>query len=69
MAFISVKSNTLKRCEILLRKKGDLYMVQVEVAITFEGRNYLTNVITDINTPDEEILRLAFEQVQKQWKK
>ncbi|MCM3768732.1 BA3454 family stress response protein [Neobacillus niacini] len=44
-------------------------MVQVEVAITFEGLNYLTNVITDRNTSDEEILRLALEQVQKQWQK
>ncbi len=44
-------------------------MVQVEVTITFEGKSYLTNVITDRNTSDEEILRLAFEQVQKQWKK
>ncbi|MFF2450161.1 BA3454 family stress response protein [Neobacillus sp. NPDC058068] len=44
-------------------------MVQVEVTITFEGRNYLTNVITNQDTPDEEILRLAYEQVQKQWKK
>jgi hypothetical protein len=44
-------------------------MVQVEVSITFEGRNYLTNVIADRNTSDEEILKLAFEQVQKQWQK
>ncbi|MDN3018718.1 BA3454 family stress response protein [Neobacillus drentensis] len=44
-------------------------MVQVEVTITFEGRSYLTNVITTRDTTDEEILRLAFEQVQKQWKK
>ncbi|KLT17401.1 BA3454 family stress response protein [Neobacillus novalis] len=44
-------------------------MVQVEVTITFEGRNYLTNVITNQDTSDEEILRLAYEQVQKQWKK
>ncbi|MGG1679125.1 BA3454 family stress response protein [Neobacillus sp. NRS-1170] len=44
-------------------------MVQVEVTITFEGRSYLTNVITTRETTDEEILRLAFEQVQKQWKK
>ncbi|MCH6267950.1 BA3454 family stress response protein [Neobacillus citreus] len=44
-------------------------MVQIEVNISFEGRNYWTNVIADQNTSDEEILRLAFEQVQKQWKK
>ncbi|MFJ5715313.1 BA3454 family stress response protein [Neobacillus sp. NPDC093127] len=44
-------------------------MVQVDVTITFEGKNYLTNVITNQDTSDEEILRLAYEQVQKQWKK
>ncbi|MEH7354699.1 BA3454 family stress response protein [Neobacillus drentensis] len=44
-------------------------MVQVEVTITFEGKSYLTNVITNRETSDDEILRLAFEQVKKQWKK
>lgn len=44
-------------------------MMQIEVTITFEGKSYLTNVIADRNTPDEEIFRLAFEQVEKQWKK
>ncbi|WP_040208727.1 BA3454 family stress response protein [Neobacillus jeddahensis] len=44
-------------------------MVQVEVTITFEGKSYLTNVITHRETTNDEILRLAFEQVQKQWKK
>jgi hypothetical protein len=44
-------------------------MVQIEVTITFEGKSYLTNVITNPETSHEEILRLAYEQVQKQWKK
>lgn len=44
-------------------------MLQIEVTITFEGKSYLTNVIADGNTTDEEIMRLAFEQVEKQWKK
>ncbi|WHY75578.1 BA3454 family stress response protein [Neobacillus sp. WH10] len=44
-------------------------MVQVEVTITFEGKSYLTNVITNRETSDDEILRLAYEQVKKQWKK
>ncbi|WP_251555175.1 BA3454 family stress response protein [Neobacillus muris] len=43
-------------------------MVQVEVMIQFEGKMYLTNVITESCTPDEEIQRMAYEQVQKQWK-
>jgi hypothetical protein len=44
-------------------------MVQVHVTVKYEGMCYLTNVITDRNTSDEEIFRLAYEQVQKQWKK
>ncbi|WP_413309656.1 BA3454 family stress response protein [Bacillus sp. 1P10SD] len=44
-------------------------MLQIEVTITFEGKSYLTNVITNPETSNEEILRLAYEQVQKQWKK
>ncbi|PLS02757.1 BA3454 family stress response protein [Neobacillus cucumis] len=44
-------------------------MVQVEVTVTFEGKSYLTNVIANRETTDDEILRLAMEQVQKQWKK
>lgn len=45
-------------------------MVQVDVKVNFEGKSYLTNVIlSNQNTPDEEILRLAFIQVKRQWKK
>ncbi len=44
-------------------------MVQVEVTVNFEGRSYLTNVITNRETSDDEIFRLAYEQVLKQWKK
>jgi hypothetical protein len=44
-------------------------MVQINVLVTFEGKNYLTNVITNWNTPEEEIFQLAYEQVQKQWEK
>jgi hypothetical protein len=43
-------------------------MVQVNVLVTFEGKNYLTNVITSRTTPEEEIGKLAYEQVKKQWK-
>lgn len=42
-------------------------MVKVDVTVNFKGRNYLTNVITHPETSHEEILQLAFEQVQKQW--
>jgi len=44
-------------------------MLKVDVTVTFEGKSYLTNVLTDRDTSNEEILRLAYEQVQKQWKK
>lgn len=47
---------------------GDFMMVQVNVKVNFKGKNYLTNVITNHNTSDEEIQRLAREQVKKQWK-
>jgi hypothetical protein len=43
-------------------------MVQVNVKVTFEGKVYLTNVLANRNTSEEEIYRLAFEQVEKQWK-
>jgi hypothetical protein len=54
---------------ILLIRKGDLIMVQVEVTVTFEGKSYLTNVIANRETSDAEIFQLALEQVQKQWKR
>ncbi|MBT2723567.1 BA3454 family stress response protein [Bacillus sp. ISL-46] len=44
-------------------------MVQVEVTVTFEGKSYLTNVIANRETSDDELFQLALEQVQKQWKK
>lgn len=44
-------------------------MVQVNVTVNYEGKYYLTNVIAQSNTSDEEILRLAVEQVERQWKK
>ena len=43
-------------------------MVQINVTVTFEGKSYLTNVIANQNTSEEEIYRVAFEQVQQQWK-
>jgi hypothetical protein len=47
--------------------KGELVMIQVEVKVSYDGKYYLTNVIADPNTTEEEIIRLAYEQVQKQW--
>ena len=42
-------------------------MRQITVTIDLEGKSYLTNVIADRNTPEEEILEKARQQVQKQW--
>ncbi|RDU35754.1 BA3454 family stress response protein [Neobacillus piezotolerans] len=42
-------------------------MVQVNVKVEYLGKNYMTNVITDPQASDEEIMQLALEQVKKQW--
>ncbi|MGG5254159.1 BA3454 family stress response protein [Neobacillus sp. SM06] len=44
-------------------------MVQINVTVEYEGKNYLTNVITSRETSEEEIFRLALEQVKQQWTK
>ncbi|MCQ6280548.1 BA3454 family stress response protein [Bacillus sp. EB600] len=44
-------------------------MVQINVRVNYRGRDYLTNVITTNHTSEAEILRLASEQVRKQWNK
>ncbi len=54
---------------ILIIEKEILFMVQVEVTVTLEGKSYLTNVIANRETSEDEIFQLALEQVQKQWKK
>jgi hypothetical protein len=42
-------------------------MVEVTVKLHYKGKNYLTNVIVNKNTPQEQILRIAHEQIKKQW--
>lgn len=42
-------------------------MVEITVLVNFNGRNYQTNVIVDRKTAKEKVLRLAQEQVRKQW--
>lgn len=44
-------------------------MVQVNIRVNYEGKNYLTNVIAPKHTPEEEITRLAHQQVERQWRK
>lgn len=42
-------------------------MREVTVTVDFKGKNYLTNVIADRDTLDEEIIEKARQQVLKQW--
>ncbi|MGG1678485.1 BA3454 family stress response protein [Neobacillus sp. NRS-1170] len=42
-------------------------MVEVTVTLNYKGKNYLTNVIVKKETPELQILRLAEEQIKKQW--
>ncbi|XJZ25648.1 BA3454 family stress response protein [Bacillota bacterium Lsc_1132] len=44
-------------------------MVQINVTVQYEGKNYLTNVITTRDTSEDEIIQLALEQVKRQWEK
>ena len=48
-----------------LSKIGEKNMVQVNVKVKYENNCYQTNVILDNYTTEEEILRLAEEQVKK----
>lgn len=42
-------------------------MVEVTVVVNYLGKNFQTNVITNKFNTQEEIMRLAKEQVIKQW--
>jgi hypothetical protein len=42
-------------------------MKEVTVTVDLKGKNYLTNVIAEPDTSEEEILEQAREQVLKQW--
>lgn len=42
-------------------------MREITVTVDYKGKNYLTNVIADRDTSDEEVLQKAREQVLKQW--
>ncbi|MEH7081499.1 BA3454 family stress response protein [Neobacillus drentensis] len=44
-------------------------MMEITVTVRFQGKNYLTNVIAYKEVSEQEILRLAEEQVRKQWAK
>lgn len=42
-------------------------MIEVTVTIQYLGKNYVTNVLANRETAEEEIMQLALDQVMKQW--
>ncbi|RSD25524.1 BA3454 family stress response protein [Mesobacillus subterraneus] len=42
-------------------------MREITVTVDLKGKNYLTNVIADHDTSEEEIVEMARKQVMKQW--
>lgn len=42
-------------------------MREITVTVDYKGKNYLTNVIAHRDTSEEEVMKLAREQVLKQW--
>lgn len=42
-------------------------MIEITVKLNYKGKNFLTNVIVNKGTPEEQILLMAREQVIKQW--
>ncbi|WCK55788.1 BA3454 family stress response protein [Aneurinibacillus sp. Ricciae_BoGa-3] len=43
-------------------------MVEITVTVNYRGEDYQTNVIVDRRAKKEEVLRLAQEQVRRQWR-
>lgn len=50
-------------------KRKVIFLVQVNVTVQYDGKNYLTNVITSNDMSEDEIFQLALEQVRQQWDK
>ncbi|WP_157796229.1 BA3454 family stress response protein [Bacillus xiapuensis] len=42
-------------------------MIEVNVTVSYHGKDYVTNVLAARDADEEEILRSAEEQVEKQW--
>ena len=42
-------------------------MIEVTVKLKYRGKNYQTNVIACKDTPENQIMQMAWEQVAKQW--
>ena len=53
--------------ESIFIKRRDVTMMNVTVVVDFMGRHYTTNVLTQRDTDESEIMQMAYEQVRKQW--
>ena len=42
-------------------------MIKVNVTVSYQGKDYVTNVLAARDANEEEILRSATKQVKKQW--
>ncbi|MBP0725702.1 BA3454 family stress response protein [Bacillus sp. RG28] len=42
-------------------------MVEVEVTINYNGKNYKTNVLVNRGATRDEVYKLALDQIKKQW--
>lgn len=42
-------------------------MFQYTISVTYQGRQYQTNVLAAKDATEQEVFELAFEQVQEQW--
>ncbi|MBM7653434.1 BA3454 family stress response protein [Neobacillus cucumis] len=42
-------------------------MYKYTIYVTYKGKVYQTNVLADKNQPEDEVYRIAKEQVEKQW--
>ncbi|WP_264737858.1 BA3454 family stress response protein [Cytobacillus firmus] len=42
-------------------------MIEVTIKLNYKSKYYLTNVIVNKNTPEEEILLIAKKQISNQW--
>jgi hypothetical protein len=53
---------------IFLIERSEKQMVEITVTVNYSGKDYQTNVIVDGRAKKEEVLRLAREQVRRQWR-
>lgn len=58
----------LSKCTIYKNTlKGEMDMYEYTISVTFQGKQYQTNVIAEKDSTEQEVYQLALEQVKKQW--